>query len=42
MIDLKLEHARLMDGSTCDLYIDGGRFVSGGEPRETIDVEDGS
>src|SRR6266550_3932051 len=38
MIDLKLQNARLMDGTARDLYIDGGRFVSGGEPRETIDV----
>src|SRR5438270_8896924 len=27
-----------MDGTTRDLHVDGGRFVSGGEPRETIDV----
>ena len=46
MIDLKLEHARLMDGSLVDLHVDGGRFVSVGpqgrnetvEARETIDV----
>ncbi|MDX6475743.1 MAG: cytosine/creatinine deaminase, partial [Gaiellaceae bacterium] len=39
MIDLTLENARLMDGSLVDLHIDGGRFVSAGEPRATIDVE---
>src|SRR3989440_10752817 len=39
MIDLTLKNARLMDGSTRDLHVDGGRFVSAGEPRETIDVE---
>src|SRR3954451_22764796 len=39
MIDLTLKNARLMDGSTRDLHVDGGRFVSGGEPRETIHVE---
>src|SRR5258707_5650844 len=38
MIDLKLAHARLLDGSLVDLHIDSGRFVAGGEPRETIDV----
>jgi cytosine deaminase len=46
MIDLKLEHARLIDGSLVDLYVDGGRFVSVGpqgrnetvEARNTIDV----
>src|SRR6195256_6749286 len=37
MIDLKLENARLMDGTTRDLFIDGGRFARGGEPAETID-----
>ena len=36
MIDLQLENARLMDGSLVDLHIDDGRFVSGGEARETI------
>src|SRR5207253_8231337 len=39
VIDLLLRNARLQDGSLRDLAIDGGRFVSGGEPRETIDVE---
>jgi cytosine deaminase len=39
VIDLVLRNARLMDGSLVDLSIDGGRFVSGGEPRETIDCE---
>src|SRR5258708_10812467 len=38
MIDLKLENARLIDGASRDLFVDGGRFVSGGEPRETIDA----
>ena len=33
MIELKLERARLLDGSLVDLYVDGGRFVSSGEPR---------
>src|SRR5437763_388670 len=27
-----------MDGSLVDLHVDGGRFLSGGEARETIDV----
>src|ERR1700742_3528424 len=27
-----------MDGSLTDLHVDAGRFVSGGEPRETIDA----
>jgi cytosine/creatinine deaminase len=39
MIDLTLANARLMDGALVDLHVDGGRFVSGGEPRRTIDVE---
>jgi cytosine/creatinine deaminase len=39
MIDLTLANARLMDGSLVDLHVDGGRFVSAGEPRRTIDVE---
>src|SRR6059036_1513703 len=39
MIDLALRNARLMDGSLVDLHVDGGRFVPGGEPRRTIDVE---
>ncbi|MDX6469043.1 MAG: cytosine/creatinine deaminase, partial [Gaiellaceae bacterium] len=47
MIDLKLENARLMDGSMRDLHIDGARFVSVGPPghkgtvevRESIDVK---
>jgi cytosine deaminase len=39
VIDLVLRNARLMDGTTRDLHMDGGRFVSGGEPRETIDAE---
>src|SRR3954449_4161985 len=38
MIDLTLRNARLLDGTAGDLHIDGGRFVSSGEPRETIDV----
>jgi cytosine deaminase len=29
----------MMDGSLVDLHIDAGRFVSAGEPRETIDCE---
>src|SRR6266480_686449 len=39
MIDLTLANARLVDGALVDLHVDGGRFVSGGEPRRTIDVE---
>src|SRR3954470_1008766 len=39
MIDLTLANARLVDGGLVDLHVDGGRFVSGGEPRRTIDVE---
>src|SRR6201989_1344157 len=39
MIDVRLANCRLMDGTTRDLWIDGGRFASGGEPRRTIDVE---
>src|SRR5437762_6183914 len=39
MIDLTLANARLVDGALDDLHVDGGRFVSGGEPRRTIDVE---
>src|SRR5262249_44789088 len=39
VIDLLLRNARLQDGALVDLAIDGGRFVSGGEARETIDVE---
>jgi cytosine deaminase len=39
VIDLVLRNARLMDGAIRNLSIDGGRFVSGGEPREMIDVE---
>jgi cytosine deaminase len=39
VIDLLLRNARLSSGVLVDLAIDGGRFVSGGEPRETIDVE---
>jgi hypothetical protein len=38
MIDVTLANARLMDGALVDLHIDGGRFVSNGEPRRTIDV----
>jgi cytosine deaminase len=37
VIDLALKNAHLLDGTTRDLFVDGGRFVSGGEPRETID-----
>jgi len=37
VIDLTLKNARLLDGTTRDLHVDGGRFVSGGEPRETIE-----
>src|SRR3954470_19889441 len=37
MIDLTLANARLVDGGLVDLHVDGGRFVSGGEPRRTID-----
>ncbi len=33
MIDLTLANCRLLDGSVVDLHADGGRFVSGGEPR---------
>jgi len=39
VIDRLLKNARLMDGALVDLHMDGGRFVSGGEPRETIDAE---
>src|SRR3989440_6563142 len=39
MIDLTLANARLVDGALVELHVDGGRFVSGGEPRRTIDVE---
>jgi cytosine/creatinine deaminase len=39
MIDLALTNARLVDGSLVDLHVDGGRFVSGGEARRTIDCE---
>ncbi|MDP9286352.1 MAG: cytosine deaminase [Actinomycetota bacterium] len=39
MIDVLLRNARLMDGTIRDLHIDDGRFVSGGEPRATIDCE---
>ena len=39
MIDLLLRNARLLSGVLVDLAIDSGRFVSGGEPRDTIDVE---
>src|SRR5258707_5766008 len=38
MIDLKLESAGVIGGASRDLFVDGGRFVSGGERRETIDV----
>src|SRR5438128_3039825 len=34
-----MRNARLLSGVLVDLAIDGGRFVSGGEPRDTIDVE---
>jgi cytosine deaminase len=39
VIDVLLRNARLMDGTIRDLHIDEGRFVSGGEPRATIDCE---
>jgi cytosine deaminase len=39
VIDLALVNARLLDGSLTDLHVDGGRFVSKGEPRETIDCQ---
>src|SRR3954452_20477642 len=39
MIDLTLTNARTLDGALVDLFVDGGRFVSGGEPRRVIDVE---
>jgi cytosine deaminase len=39
VIDVLLRNARLMDGTIRDLHIDDGRFVSGGEPRATIDCE---
>jgi cytosine deaminase len=38
VIDLLVRNARLQDGSLTDLAIDGGRFVTGGEARETIDA----
>jgi len=39
VIDLQLSNARLQNGELVDLHIDGGRFVSPGEPRTTIDCE---
>src|SRR5947199_8993442 len=39
VIDLTLATARTIDGAAVDLHVDGGRFVSGGESRRTIDVE---
>src|SRR2546421_8254231 len=39
MIDLTLANARLVDGALVELHVDDGRFVSGGEPRRTIDAE---
>ena len=39
MIDLTLTNARTLDGELVDLFVDGGRFVSRGESRQTIDAE---
>jgi cytosine deaminase len=39
VIDLRLRNGRLTNGLLVDLHIDEGRFVSGGEPRETIELD---